>query len=155
MLAPREMFRTAQTPSGARVTIVQRQTETGFQMPIIFEGRLTLPLWPSAAGKLVTAGIRTRTLDELIDAPAKVEAAADTLDLIRMDDDGGWQMPSTPGEREPGALTRFRVPDVNRPALPQRVSTVDAVTTAEHQREGGGAPNQRRPSRKASKKNHV
>jgi hypothetical protein len=39
----------------------------------------------------MTAGTRVRTLDE----PNR-SAAEDALDLVRMDDDGGWQMPRPP-----------------------------------------------------------
>ena len=45
---------------------------------------------PNAAIR-VTAGTRVRTLDE----PNRT-AANDALDLSRMDDDGGWQMPRSP-----------------------------------------------------------
>jgi hypothetical protein len=49
-----------------------------------------------------------------------------------------------PGAREPGMLTTFGVPVWT---IRDGPSTMDAVTIAEHQREGGGAPNQRRPVR--------
>lgn len=47
-----------------------------------------------------------------------------------------------PGAREPGMLTTFR----SAPALPvpDGPSTMDSATIADRQREGGGAPNQRR-----------
>jgi hypothetical protein len=52
-----------------------------------------------------------------------------------------------PGEREPGLLTTFETV----PAIPRIIadgpSTMDATTIAEHRREGGGAPSQRRPAR--------
>lgn len=49
-----------------------------------------------------------------------------------------------PGAREPGMLTTFGVPDASMQTIPDGPSTMDAVTIAEHQREGGGAPSQRR-----------
>lgn len=55
--------------------------------------------------------------------------------------------PIIPGAREAGTPTRFGVPVVIIPASP---STMDAVTIAARQREGGGAPNQRRPAREGS-----
>lgn len=39
---------------------------------------------------VITAGRRTRTLDAAIDA--RTMTAEDASDLVRMDDDGGWQM---------------------------------------------------------------
>jgi hypothetical protein len=44
-------------------------------------------------------------------------------------------------------LTTFGVPAAAGPSVPDGPSTMDAVTTAERQREGGGAPSQRRPLR--------
>ena len=52
-----------------------------------------------------------------------------------------------PGTRESGMLTTFGVPAAGGPSVPDGPSTMDAVTTAERQREGGGAPSQRRPRR--------
>lgn len=52
--------------------------------------------------------------------------------------------PMIPGTREPGVLTTFGVPDVVIPGGP---TTMDAATIAVHQKEGGGAPNQRRRAR--------
>ena len=46
-----------------------------------------------------------------------------------------------PGAREPGILSTFGTLSAT---MPQGPSTMDAVTTAERQREGGGAPSQRR-----------
>lgn len=59
-----------------------------------------------------------------------------------------------PGERDRGALTQGSASafggaaDGARP-LPEGASTMDAVTTAERQKEGGGASSQRRPARHA------
>ena len=52
-----------------------------------------------------------------------------------------------PGAREPGRLTRFAalVPDA-----PNGPGTMDLATIADRQREGGGAPNQRRPASNGS-----
>jgi hypothetical protein len=66
-------------------------------------------------------------------------------------DEGGSQLKPqpafplvfTPGAREPGMLTTFDKSAQN--AWPQNEpETMGAVTTAERQREGGGAPGQRR-----------
>jgi hypothetical protein len=90
--------------------------------------------------------------------------APSNLDLARLDDDGGARRQSTvetrprlrddrlstpmiPGAREPGMLTTFGVPAL---VIPQSASTMDAATIAARQREGGGAPNQRRPARVGS-----
>ena len=51
-----------------------------------------------------------------------------------------------PGAREPGMLTMFGGLPVSSGIIPDGPSTMDATTIAEHQREGGGAPNQRRPA---------
>ena len=51
-----------------------------------------------------------------------------------------------PGTREAGLLTTFGTP-ISSPSVPDGPSTMDAVTIAEHQREGGGAPGQRLPVR--------
>lgn len=55
-----------------------------------------------------------------------------------------------PGEREPGMLTGFGGLAANLPGVPQGPGTMDAATIAERQREGGGAPSQRRPARERS-----
>jgi hypothetical protein len=54
-----------------------------------------------------------------------------------------------PGERQPGALTRSPAPGAINTVGPAQPSTMDAAVTAERQREGGGAPRQRRPERRA------
>lgn len=51
-----------------------------------------------------------------------------------------------PGTREPGMLTTFGAPAASMPGTTEPL-TMDAITIAEHQREGGGAPSQRRPVR--------
>jgi hypothetical protein len=96
----------------------------------------------------------------------------DAADLVRMDDDGGWHsalqpaarrsagpekseafmttgLAIVPGTREPGMLATFGAPAASgpSPSVPDVSSTMDAVTTAERQREGGGAPSRRRPPR--------
>lgn len=47
---------------------------------------------------IVAAGTRVRTLDE----PVR-RTAEDALDLVRMDDDGGWQMATPTTERRLGS----------------------------------------------------
>lgn len=64
---------------------------------------------------------------------------------------GPMRMPF-PGERERNTLT-YRLPgsmggDPASPGSATTVSSMDAVTIAEHQKEGGGASSQRRPARK-------
>ena len=101
----------------------------------------------------VSGGTQVRTADRA----ATQLASDDVLDLVRMDDDGGWQtarepaLPTIliPGAREPGMLSTFGTPDANLRIL-DGPGTMDAVTTAERQREGGGAPNQRRRAGEAS-----
>jgi hypothetical protein len=80
------------------------------------------------------------------------------IDLARLDDDGGgspagsaprlrddrFRVPMIPGAREPGVLTTF---GVHAHVIPDLPTTMDAATIAARQREGGGAPNQRRPAR--------
>jgi hypothetical protein len=53
--------------------------------------------------------------------------------------------PMIPGQREAGSLTRFAVtPDMVRTGADV---TIDAAARADRQREGGGAPSERRPAR--------
>ena len=85
------------------------------------------------------------------------------IDLARLDDDGGApaarrpgplgaadHFPSLmiPGGREPGMLTRFAAEPVIVNDSPR---TMDAATIAARQREGGGAPSERRPPRERSR----
>ena len=56
----------------------------------------------------------------------------------------GFETPMIPGAREPGRLTTFGVAAAIIPDWPK---TMDAVTTASRQREGGGAPSERRRPR--------
>ena len=88
--------------------------------------------------------------------------ADDAADLARLDDDGGPNVAATrsvvdnvdnssvrrrliPGERQPGMLTTLGAP----PPLTQYAPYVPGTdaATADWQREGGGAPSQRRPMR--------
>jgi hypothetical protein len=59
--------------------------------------------------------------------------------------------PPTPGGREHGMLTTFGVPATSLRVVPIGPSTMDAATIAARQREGGGAPDQRRPVRRESR----
>jgi hypothetical protein len=58
-----------------------------------------------------------------------------------------FHTPMIPGAREPGVLTTFGVPPL---VIPDSPTTMDAVTIASRQREGGGAPSERRPRRQGS-----
>ena len=89
----------------------------------------------------------------------------DKVDLSRLDDDGGARQqssvdsrprmrderlkePMIPGAREPGMLTTFaRTVAV----LEDSLVTMDAATIAARQREGGGAPSERRRHRERSR----
>ena len=57
--------------------------------------------------------------------------------------DGRFKAPMIPGAREPGGLTTFGVPPA---AYRDSPTTMDAATIAARQREGGGAPSERRPT---------
>ena len=101
----------------------------------------------------VSVGTRVRTVEPTTTAPAPDDA----LDLFCRDDDGNWQMaedpalptPLIPGAREPGMLTTFGTSPPSA-QVPDGWSTMDAATIAERQREGGGAPSQRRPASERS-----
>jgi len=86
------------------------------------------------------------------------------IELERLDKDGGrvqtprqsttrhdgaygFSTPMIPGAREPGMLTTFGRPVVIREDSPV---TMDAATIAARQREGGGAPSERRQPRNRS-----
>lgn len=58
--------------------------------------------------------------------------------------------PMIPGSREPGMLATLGALAGNVWIIPDGPSTMDAATIAERQREGGGAPSQRRPARERS-----
>jgi len=89
----------------------------------------------------------------------------DDINLARLDDDGGarsrstvetcpkvrdarFETPMIPGARELGMLTTFAPPVVILEGSPV---TMDAATIAARQREGGGAPSDRRRSRERSR----
>lgn len=91
------------------------------------------------------------------------------ISLSRLDDDGigaeaprqsatrhagayGFSTPMIPGDREPGMLTTFGRPVV---ILEDSPVTMDAATIAAHQREGGGAPRERRRPRVTSRWQNV
>jgi hypothetical protein len=57
-----------------------------------------------------------------------------------------------PGARELGMLTTSESSAASLAIIPDGPSTMDAVTTSERQREGGGAPSQRRPVRGRSRR---
>jgi hypothetical protein len=59
----------------------------------------------------------------------------------------GFDTPMIPGAREPGMLTTFGVVAAIIPDWPK---TMDAATIAARQREGGGAPSERRQPRQGS-----
>jgi hypothetical protein len=87
------------------------------------------------------------------------------IDLSQLDDDGGsseaprqpatrhdgaygFSTPMIPGAREPGMLTTFDRPVV---ILEDSPVTMAAATIAARQREGGGAPSERRRPRERSR----
>jgi hypothetical protein len=64
----------------------------------------------------------------------------------------GFRPTMIPGAREPGMLTTFGVPPLIFSDAP---IAMDAVTTAARQREGGGAPNQRRAAHDGGMLKHL
>jgi hypothetical protein len=56
------------------------------------------------------------------------------------------------GERERGLLTTFAPLAANARTIPDDAPAMDAVTIAERQREGGGAPSARRRKRVAGER---
>ena len=101
----------------------------------------------------------------LLDVTDRRTQEADAADLLRMDDDGGmgsetgaghpaappghvggadWGIPlgTIPGEREPGPQVWFARPVTGTHTLSGW--PMSAATIADRQREGGGAPSQRR-----------
>ncbi len=111
---------------------------------------------PSGAENTVTARPH-RTIAVELEDPHDIE-------LARLDDDGGtsraprqggtnhggaygFSTPMIPGAREPGMLTRFAAPPI---VISDTPCAMDAATIAARQREGGGAPSERRPAREGS-----
>lgn len=70
-----------------------------------------------------------------------------SVDLTPRTGSEAFTPPMIPGAREPGRLTTFGVDAI---VFSGAGIAMDAATTAAHQREGGGAPNQRRPARDGS-----
>jgi hypothetical protein len=79
---------------------------------------------------------------------ARAPATGPTADLTQRAGAYGFRVPMIPGAREPGMLTTFGVHAV---VFSGAGIAMDAATTAARQREGGGAPNQRRPARDGSR----
>jgi hypothetical protein len=94
---------------------------------------------------------------------------SDHVDLVRLDDDGGarqqssvvsrprmrddrFTVPMIPGAREPGMLSTFGVPAA---IIPDSTNTMNAATIAARQREGGGAPSERRGPHERSRWQNV
>jgi hypothetical protein len=131
----------------------------------MFHRSLTIPLWavafcavalatPSVGMPPLTAMIAIVIIASMTMATARWGCVRQVLvDVRPMASGDGFQVPRgqvllagpIPGARETGMLTTFdiSVVDVSRQ---DEASSMDAVTTAERQREGGGAPSQRRPS---------
>jgi hypothetical protein len=78
---------------------------------------------------------------------ARAPAPGPAVDLTRRKGSDAFKAPMIPGAREPGMLTTFGVHAV---VFSGAGIAMDAATTAARQREGGGAPNQRRPAREGS-----
>jgi hypothetical protein len=125
-------------------------------VPVLVEARLERRADRAHAGivmRVMTGGVRVRAVDRATSVAEKDDA----LDLVRRDD-AGWQVARKPalpialipGAREPGRLTTFETSAAGVP-IPDEPSTMDATTTAERQREGGGAPSQRRPAHQRSR----
>ena len=124
-------------------------------------------------GKPVVAGTppggRQDTRPDGTSPPAIRPHGPTDIDLARLDDDGGgsrrapaadiknsgvrgrslpfgpverFHTPMIPGARESGVLTTFGVPPA---VFLDSPTTMDAATIAARQREGGGAPSERRP----------
>jgi hypothetical protein len=74
-------------------------------------------------------------------------ATGAAVDLTPRTGSDAFKVPMIPGAREPGMLTTFGVHAV---VFSGSGIAMDAATTAARQREGGGAPNQRRPAREGS-----
>ena len=86
-----------------------------FTMLVVVRRRLSRPptavlptsdRQPPHAGVAITAGMRTRRLDGAVDARAL--RADDAISLVRMDDDGGWQMASPAGLAESPDFQRVK-----------------------------------------------
>ena len=97
---------------------------------MVFHSEMAIPLWLLALGVVaLNASTRAMSLvlvliatvpiafsmvsavrrgrlshDDVVDAPTLT--ADDTIGLVRMDDDGGWQMPSPAGNAEPSGSQR-------------------------------------------------
>jgi hypothetical protein len=78
---------------------------------------------------------------------ARAPATGPAVDLTRRTGPDAFKAPMIPAAREPGMLTTFGVHAV---VFSGAGIATDAATTAARQREGGGAPNQRRPAREGS-----
>jgi len=83
---------------------------------------------------------------------ARPSATGPAADLTRRAGAYAFKAPMIPGAREPGMLTTFGVHAV---VFSGAGIAMDAATTAARQREGGGAPNQRRPAREGSLLTHL
>jgi len=66
-----------------------------------------------------------------------------TLRLVTTTDARDGPMP---GQREMAMLTRFGAPTAEMPSIAEAPGTMSLQTIADRQREGGGAPSQRRPA---------
>src|SRR5688500_13308273 len=110
-------------------------------------------------GRRLCATAQTRTARPVRivnghEARAGSEASM-TVPMTPSGADSGGQRRPVPGEHERGTLTRFATLAAHVPVVPDGPGTMDAATIADRQREGGGAPNQRRPVRRGTRRNVV
>ncbi len=91
-----------------------------------------------------STGERIRLFPPPVPLPDENPPAAVVIPFVPVE---RFHTPMIPGAREPGVLTTFGVPPV---VFRDSPTTMDATTIAARQREGGGAPSERRPPHEGS-----